>query len=165
MGLGAVGIIGSLASTGLSIYGQMQQAKAAEQAAEYNNKLAQNEATNQELQTSEAIKRQRQNNRSALAEIRTRLAGSGLQADTGTPLTVIGEAAGRMEIDIADAARRSAMQAESLRAQGRMGLWEADQQASASRLNMLATGIQGATSAFGMYQEQKYQGINYRIGK
>jgi hypothetical protein len=29
---------------------------------------------------------------------------------------------------------------------------------------MLATGIQGATSAFGMYQEQRYQGA-YRIGK
>ena len=165
MGLAAIGLIGSVASTGLAIYGQAQQAKAQEAAAKYNNTLAQNEATNQELQTAEAIKRQRQNNRSALADIRTRLSASGVQADTGTPLTVLGEAAGRMEIDIADAARRSAMQAASLRAQGKMGLWEADQAAAAARINMLATGIKGATSAFGMYQEQKYQGINYRIGQ
>lgn len=165
MGLGAIGLIGSVASTGLAIYGQAQQAKAQEAAAEYNNQLAQAEARNTEAEAAEGIKRQRQNNRSALAEIRTRLASSGVQADTGTPLTIIGEAAGRMEIDIADASRRAAMQAASLRAQGKMGLWEAEQASSASRLNMLATGIQGATSAFGMYQEQKYQGVNYRIGK
>jgi hypothetical protein len=164
MGLGAIGLIGSVASTGLAIYGQAQQAKAQEAAAEYNNQLALAEARNSEAETSEAIKRQRQNNRSGLAEIRARLASSGLQADTGTPLSIVGEAAGRMEVDIADAARRAAMQAASLRAQGKMGLWEADQASSASRLNMLATGIQGATSAFGMYQEQKYQGA-YRIGK
>lgn len=164
MGLGAIGLIGSVASTGLAIYGQAQQAKAQEAAAEYNNQLAQAEARNTEVESIEAIKRQRANNRSGMAEIRARLASSGLQADTGTPLSIVGEAAGRMEIDIADAARRAAMQAASLRAQGKMGLWEAEQASSASRLNMLATGIQGATSAFGMYQEQKYQGVNYRIG-
>lgn len=164
MGMGAIGLVGGLASTGLSIYGQHQQGKAAEAAAKYNNTLAEREAANVEAQTSEGIKRQRQGNRSALAEIRARMATSGVQTTTGTPLVLMGETAGRMELSIADAARAANMQATSLRAQGQMGLYEAKQAASAGKLAMLGTGISGLTKAFGQYQEGSYQGLNYRIG-
>ena len=161
MGLAAVGLIGTVASTGLSIYSQHQQAKAAEQAAQYNNELAQREATNRELETAQGIARQRANDRASLADLRTRLAGSGTLTTTGTPLTLMGEAAGRLELGIADAARRANMEASSLRAQGAMGIWEAKQQRSAANLSMLATGISGVSRAFGMYQQDSYQGVNY----
>lgn len=163
MFLGLLGLFGSLASTGFSIFGQYQQAKAAEEAAEYNNKLARAEAANLEAETAEQIKRRRIENRAGLADLRTRLASSGVVTTTGTPLLLQGEAAGRLELQIADAARSASMQAASLRAKGRMGLWEADQMNSASRLSMLGTAIQGIGSAFGKYQSGSYLGIYPRV--
>lgn len=164
MGFGALGIIGTLASTGVAIYGQAQQAKAAQQAAEYNNKLAEQEALNREAETREGTLRQRINNRADLATLRTRMAAGGSRLTTGTPLIVLGDAAGKLELGIQDASRASAMQAAALRAQGKMGLWEADQQGSAAKLQMLGTGVSGITSAFGQYQEGKNLGIYPRIG-
>jgi translation initiation factor 1 (eIF-1/SUI1) len=158
MGLAALGLIGSVASTGLSIYGASQQASAAKQAARYNAAIAEAEAKNQELQTAEGIKRQRMNNRAALSELRNRLANSGTITTSGSPLTVQSETAGRMELAIADAARASAIQAESLRAKGRMGLWEADQMTRAARISMFGTAIGGAASAFGTYSQARYTG-------
>lgn len=158
MGLGAIGLVGTLAATGLQMYGQHQAAKAQTQAAEYNDKLAQGEARNLEVETSVGIQRQRVKNREALASLRNRAAFSGVQTTTGTPLVMAGEAAGRFEMSIQDAARTAAMQTASLRAQGKMGLWEAAQAESASKINMLATGISGAANAFGQYRSGKYQG-------
>jgi hypothetical protein len=165
MGFGAIGLVGSLASTGLQLYGMKQQAKAVTQAAEYNNALAQREAANREAETAQAITRERINQRSALSDLRNRLANSGLQTTTGTPQLLAGEAAGRFEIGIADAARAASMQAASLRAQGKMGLWEAATNKAATKTAMLATGISGVASAFGKYQEGAYQGLYPRIGK
>lgn len=165
MGMGAIGLVGAVASTGLAMYGQRQQAKAQMMAAGYNNQLAENEAANLEAENAERINRQRANNRSSLSDLRNRLAGSGLVTTSGTALMLAGETAGRMEVSIADAARAASIQAASLRAQGKMGLWNAKQSAEASKLAMWGTALQGATSAFGMYQQGSYQGVNYRIGK
>lgn len=164
MGLGAIGLVGAVASTGLQLYGQHQQAKAEEAAAKYNNTLAQREADNVQMQTAEGIKRQRIADREGMAAIRARLAGSGLQTTTGTALNLMATTAGRMELSIADAARASEMQAASLRAKGRMGLWEGQQAASATKLSMFGTAISGATKVASMYQAGSYQGMNYRIG-
>lgn len=159
MGFGAIGLIGTLASTGVQMYGQRQAAQAEMQAAQYNQRLAEQEAANRETETRAGIARQRVSNREALAELRNRMAFSGVQTTTGTPLLVAGESAGRMEIEIQDAARRANIEAASLRAKGRMGIWEAQQAKAATRINLLATGLKGASSAFGQYQDGKYQGI------
>ena len=159
MGMGAIGLIGGLASTGVQLYGMNQQAKAQAAAARYNAGLAEREAANTEAQTTEAIRRKRMNNRAAMAELGNRIAGSGLQGTTGTPLNLLGETAGRMELEIGDAARVAAMQAASMRAQGKMGLWEADVRQQATKTAMIGTAIGGLTSAFGKYQEGSYQGI------
>ena len=161
MGLAVLPLIGSIASTGLSMYGQGQQAKAARQAAEYNNLLAQREADNREKEASQGITRERANQRAALAEISNRLAGSGVQTGTGTPLAIIGETAGRFEVGIADAARAASIQAASMRAKGAMGLWEAGQVSAAARTQMFATGIAGLSGAVSKYQQGTYEGIKY----
>jgi hypothetical protein len=157
--MGAIGMVGTLAATGLQMYGQHQAAKAQTEAAKYNNQLAEDEARNREVETSAGIQRQRVQNRAALASLRNRAAFSGVQTTSGTPLILQGEAAGRFEMGIQDAARTAAMQAASLRAQGRMGLWEAAQASSASKINIAATGISGAADAFGQYRSGKYQGV------
>lgn len=159
MGMGAIGLIGGLASTGLQIYGMHQQGKAAKMTADYNNQLAQTEARNLELETSEGIKRERINQRGYLAELRARMgAGGGIQADTGSALSLMGEAAGRLEIGVADAARKANMQSASIQAQGRMGIWEAKQANKANKIAMIGAGIQGLSSAFGQFQTGKHYG-------
>jgi len=161
--IGLLGLLGTAVSTGFSIFAQNQQAEAAEAAADYNNLLARREADNLERETAEQIKRRRIQNRDALASLRTRLTASGVQTTTGSALLLQGEAAGRLELEIADAARAAAMQAASLRAKGQMALWEGEQAASSARLGMIGTAISGLGSAFGQYQEGSYQGLYPRV--
>lgn len=153
-----VSLTATIASTGAMMYGQKKQADAQEQAAAYNDELAKAEARNLELETHEGIKRERMNQRSAMAAMRNRMASAGTVSDSGTPLKITGETAGRMEIAIADAVRASAMKAASMRAKGKMGLWEADQYSSAAKLSMIGTGLAGVTKAAGQYQDAKYLG-------
>ncbi len=164
MGLDALGRIGGIASTGLSIYGQAQQSKAAQAAAQYNAVLAEREAKNLELQTTESIRRQRINNSGGLASLRNRLGASGVRVDSGVAADTLGEAAARMELSIADAARSASIEATSLRQKGAMGIWEAKQQKKASTLSMIGTGIAGLGNAASQYQQGSYTGIFPRIG-
>jgi hypothetical protein len=165
MGMGALALIGTAVSTGVAIYGQQQQQQAVEQAAEYNNDLAEKEALNKEAETREATRRQRINNRADLAAMRVGMTGQGRQLTTGTPLLLLGDAAGALDLGIADATRAATMQAASLRAQGKMGLWEADQAGQASKLAMIGTGVSGLTRAYGQYQEGSELGMYPRIGE
>ena len=158
MGFGAIGLVGGLLSTGMSIYGTRQQADAAEAVGNYNNTLAEREAANLQSENTENINRQRINNRRNLSTLRLRAAQSGTVTTSGSAARVLEDAAGTMEIGIADAARSANMQAESLIARGRMGIWEAQQQKKAANLSMLAQGLSGLTSAAGT----AYQ--NYRVG-
>lgn len=144
--------------TGVSIYGQQQAAEAQEDAADYNNKLAENEALNEELVAAENIKRARVEKRREMARLRTSLVSTGTLTTSGTPLAILGESSANLELGIADAARASAMQAASFRSQGKMGLWEAGQARRAANLNSVATGIKGASSAASAYSGYKYNG-------
>ena len=158
MGFGAIGLAGGLLSTGLGIYGARQQASAAGAVADYNNTLAQREAANLQSENAENINRQRINNRRNLSTLRLRAAQSGTVTSSGSAARVLEDAAGTMEIGIADAARSANMQAESVLARGRMGMWEAEQQKKAAKLQAFGMGLQGLTSAAGT----AYQ--NYRVG-
>lgn len=138
----------TVVSTAATIYGQQQQAKAETKAAVYNNIVADQEAKNQELQNAEQLKRERIKNRRQLAEIRNQMAGNGLINTEGTPLAILGESSANLNLGIQDAARASAMQAASLRAQGQMGLWEADQGQQAANINSVAAIGDGVSSYY-----------------
>jgi hypothetical protein len=157
--MGALALVGTVASTGLAMYGQHQQSRAQIEAARYNQKLAEIEATHRETEAREGISRAAEQNRSQLSHLRHRLSASGARIDTGTPLALMGEAAGRLHLSIADAGRAAALEARAVREQGRIGLWQAKTAAKASRLNMIATGIQGATSAFQTYDRGQHLGV------
>jgi hypothetical protein len=145
----SVWIIGiTVVSTGVSIYGQQQQAKAATKAAEYNNILADQEAKNVELQNMEQLKRERIKNRRALADIRNRMAQNGVINTEGTSLAILGESSANFNLGIQDAARAANMQAASLRAQGQMGLWEADQGQKAANINSVAAVGEGVSNYY-----------------
>ena len=145
-----------------SIYSSKQQANAAEEAGAYNNELAQREARNRERTAAEAIRRERAANEARLGAIRASLSNSGTLSTEGSPLTVLGESAGRFELGVADAARSASMQAASMRAQGAMGLWEADQRSNAAIMGGVATGIRAAGSMYSDYQSGSQLGMYTR---
>ncbi len=147
----AIAAITTLVSTGVSIYGQQQAAKSQEYAAKYNNKLAENEARNRELESAESQKRMRQQNRREMATLRNNLSGNGTLTTTGTSLNMLGESAGFMDLAIRDAARTSQMEAASIRARGRMGLWEAEQAKRAANISSAGEAFKGISSVVKMY--------------
>lgn len=164
MSFAAIAIATTAVSTGLSIYGQRQADKAASSAASANNAIAEAEARNMEVTTAEAVKRERLNNDSALSALRNRMTGSGFLTTSGSSLLLEAEAAGRLEVGIADAVRSAKMKADSLRSQGVMGLWEAKMSSKASKINMAATAIKGIGSAVSGYKLDKSIGMYPRIG-
>jgi len=153
MSVWVIGIT-TVISTAATVYGQQQQAKAATKAGEYNNILADQEAKNVELQNMEQLKRERIKNRRAMADIRNRMAQNGVLNTEGTPLAILGESSANFNLGIQDAARASNMQAASLRAQGQMGLWEADQGQAAANINSVATGLNGASKAYSTWTDR-----------
>lgn len=122
-------LIASTVGTGIGVYSAIDQAQTAKEAAKYNAEAASAEALNRETLAAESSRRLRAENRRRMATLRNNLAGTGVLSSEGTPLAIIGENAANLELGVQDAARAAAMQAQSLRAQGAMSLWEGDQQA------------------------------------
>lgn len=131
--------VAAVGSAGASIYGQRQAAKAQESAAKHNNKLAEAEARNLELESHEAISRQRRNDKRQLSSIRARLATNGALNTEGTPLAILGETKSNQELAIDDAARASSIRAASIRSAGQMGLWESKIASSAAKTANIGT--------------------------
>jgi regulator of protease activity HflC (stomatin/prohibitin superfamily) len=91
--------------------------------------------------------RQRLRDQREKSAIRARLAQQGTLTTSGTPLLILGEVAANQEIAIQDAVRSANMQAASARAQGTMGLWEAESTSAALTNKSIAAGIEGISSA------------------
>lgn len=153
----SMGIMG--VTTGIKLFGAHQANQAQKSAASYNNRLAQAEARNHELETHEAIKRKRIQNKEILGSMKARLANTGFVSDAGTEPGLVTEAAGRMELEIQDQSRSAQMRADSMRAQGQMGLWEAKQASTASRIGMFNTVLDGYASAHSMTRTNQFYGV------
>lgn len=154
----ALGILFSLASTGLSMFAAHSQGKAAMQQASYSNEIAQQKARNTENEFHERTLRQRRADRETRANITASQAKSGIVTSSGSALRIIGEAAGRQELAIADAARTANASAAADRHRGAIALYEGRQAKSAARMSMLGIGLQGASQAFSTIRTGQYQG-------
>jgi len=151
-------IVSAVAGATTAIISNEKATDAAEDAALRNQQQAEAEARNRELEAAEAIKRQRLRDQREKAAIRARLAQQGTLTTSGTPLLILGEVAANQELAIQDALRAANMQAASARAQGTIGLWEAESTAAALTNKSIAAGIQGLSSAAGGYASASYQG-------
>ena len=136
------------ASTAASADASKDAAKAQEQQGLLAQDAAKKAARNEELQVAENIKRARNNKRRRLARIRKGMLTSGLVFE-GSLEDSFTETAGRMELEIQDAARAGAMNAQNIRAQGDLSLWEGRVAAVSSRMEATGTLLQGATSMAG----------------
>lgn len=131
--------------TGVAVYGQVQQAKTAKAAGEYNAKVAENAALQAEMDSRENIRRKRDDNRRMLAMQRGRYAKAGV-TEAGTPLEVMAETAGLLELDALEMGRQSRIEANRLRSQagydramGKAGAQAAYLSAGATLLNSSAS--------------------------
>lgn len=144
---GIFGLIGGLLSAGLGVYSTLQQGKTAVAGAKYNNILAERESDNLQKENAENIARTRINNRRSLATLRTRAAATGTLTTSGSTAAVLADAAGTLEVGIADAARATAIRAASIRQHGQMGIWDAKQRNKAAKIQAIGQGIAGLTQA------------------
>ena len=142
------GIILGLASTAFSFFGQRQQARAAEQAAEYNARVKENEAIREEQESREERRRIRMAGKKEIAKQRARIAKSGT-AFEGTPLLALAESATNIELGIADEARASGIRQSHLLGQAEIGRFEGAAKATGHRYKAGAHLLSGATRLSG----------------
>jgi len=144
-------------STGISFYGAKQQAKSQKYAAEYNAKVAENEARNVQLQSTEQQKRMRQQNRREMAELRNHVAGGGTLTTSGTTVDLLAENAANLDTQVQDAARQARLQADSLYAQAELSRWEGRQAVQAGKVSAygaLFSGVSNmASTYYGFHQK------------
>jgi hypothetical protein len=135
---GAASAIMTLAGTGMSAMGQMQQGQAAKAQGDYqaavarnNSILAERQAADAEARGAEAERQQRIKTQLVLGKQTSALAASGVQLDEGSSgLDILGDTAQYGELDALTVRTNAAREAWSYRAQG--GNYEAQ-----ARLNEL----------------------------
>ncbi len=142
--LAGMATIGTVASTGMSIYGQKQAQKQSAKIAQHNLNV---EAANREqlkAEGREQLDRDRTRNKRFLAQQRGAQAASGLQMDTGTGLEMEAESAAMLELEALDNQYKMNMGLRD--SQNRSTAIRMDQQAKkrASNINIASTVMGGA---------------------
>ena len=150
-------LIASAAGTYMQYQGQKAQAKAAEQAAEYNSKVQQQQAKHESDVAAENARRKSQDRKRKLASLRARAAGSGVSF-AGSVMDQIDDNAFTLERDIRDGIYTAQRRTANLQAQSQMTLWEGQTQAQAHRTNASATLLSGAGDMAGSIYGMRGQG-------
>lgn len=136
--LAVAALVVSAVGAGVSYYGSQQQAKATERVAEYNAKVQENAAIQQDMEMREQISRTRRENKRLLASQRAGVAASGIEL-TGSPLEVLGANAANLELQAQDMARQATLGVMQGQAQSRATIWEGKQQAAGIRMGAAGT--------------------------
>ena len=148
-----VSAVASATAAGVSYYGQQQQAQAADRMAQYNYavqkqqmemqarmqsiaadqqyqagmqnaQIAQNDATRVEQEARERAKRMRAENERLLGEQRARFGKAGVTSE-GTPLAIMAESAGLMEMAVSDQLYKSDMERTAFLRKADVEKWQA----------------------------------------
>lgn len=138
----AVSVIG----TGVSVYGQQQAAKGAEYTAEYNAKLATQQAAHETEVSTENARRKTRENARIIGLQREAIAASGL-APSGTPLAILGDSVTTLQRDIMDMGYEAAARANQLHSAAAMSLTEGRNTATGLRTSSYATALSDVASA------------------
>jgi type II secretory pathway pseudopilin PulG len=170
--IAAIAIIGSLASAGISYYGQQQQAASAQRMAQYNYsiqrqqmemqarmqsiaadqqyqagmqnaKTMENEGLRVEQEARERARRMRTENERLAGAQRARFGKAGVVME-GTPLMVMAESAGLMELAVADELYKANNERSAFYRKAEVEKW----QAGYSLIDQAAADYNAATSTF-----------------
>jgi hypothetical protein len=146
-----VGAVGSLVSGMMAAAGAQQQAQAQAQQAQYNAAVARNNATAEAYKGAEKSQDIAIKGDYALAHQRAAFAGGGVQVGTGTPVTVFGESAGRIEGDVQAAQYSGRIEAQRWQDQAVLKEMEAINARKAGQIAATGAIIGGITGAAGAF--------------
>ena len=155
MSMVVVGTIVTVVGAGISAYGKYQSGQAQKAMADYNAKLAENEAIAKEQQAHAESLQMRKDKERLQASQRAGFAKSGAIITEGTPLLVMAEQAGIMELDILNAQRNRALESSALRSQATLDKYAGKQAATAGTIGAGATLLSGVGSALMSAAETK----------
>jgi hypothetical protein len=170
--LAGTAILGTLASAGMSFYGQQQQAASAQRLANYNYQVqlqqmqmqaqmqkisaeqqyaaqtqnalaAQNEGLRVEQEARERARRMRSENEKLMGAQRARFGKAGVTSQ-GSPLAVMAESAGLMELAVSDEMYKANLERSAFYRKGAVEEW----QAGYSLIDKAAADYNAATAAF-----------------
>ena len=136
--------------TAVSAYGQYQSGQAQKAAANYNARVQEAQAIQQDMENRENIRRERKSGQGLLSSQRQKLGASGVVIQTGSPLEVLGRTAGELELRAQDAARAGRSNLQYGLSQAQMTKWEGKQAAKAATIGASGTLLQGIGSAMAM---------------
>lgn len=136
--------------TAVSAYGQYQSGQAQKAAANYNARVQEAQAIQQDMENRENIRRERKAGQGLLSSQRQKLGASGVVIQTGSPLEVLGRTAGELELRAQDAARAGRSNLQYGLSQAQMTKWEGKQAATAATIGASGTLLQGIGSAMSM---------------
>ena len=139
----------------VSGYAMHQSGQAQKAMGKYNSDLAKNEAIAKEQQSRfESIQMQKDKERLMSAQ-RAGFAKGGSMITEGTPLLLMAEQAGTMELDILNNQRNRALEAQALRSQSKLDLYAGNQAARVANISAAGTVISGVGSGIGTYMKNK----------
>ena len=138
-----VSAISTAVGAGVSMVGQRNAAKAAEESAEWNADQQRKQARYDESVAQKNMRRERENNKRELARRRASSARGGLM-ETGAVSDNLIEASERHQTEIDDIWEKAATQANTRRAQANMSIWEGQVGKQAAKTAMWGTAIGAA---------------------
>ena len=150
---GAIILMG--VGTAVGAYGQYQSGQAQKAAANYNARVQEAQAIQQEMENRENIRRERKSGQGLLSSQRQKLGASGVVIQAGSPLELLGRTAGEIELRAQDAARAGRSNLQYGLSQAQMTKWEGKQAATAATLGASGTLLQGTGQAISMYKAAK----------
>ena len=135
--------VGSAVSAGAAVYSGIQQKKAAD----YNAKMSEQNAKAIDVQTREAIRRQREQNRAILSAQRASALTSGV-AETGSTLLVAMENARNLERNVTDIATQGNAQRYAAMNQATLSRFQGNAAMTSGILEGTGTLLSGAGQAY-----------------
>ena len=138
-------VAGTAVSAGAAVYSGIQQKKAAD----YNAKMSEQNAKAIDVQTREAIRRQREQNRAILSAQRASALTSGV-AETGSTLLVAMENARNLERNVTDIATQGNAQQYAALNQATLSRMQGRAYQTSGFLQGAGTLLSGAASAMSM---------------
>lgn len=139
-------------STGVSVYSSVQQGKAAEEAGEFNARIAEQEAASNQQRTHENIRRTRTRNRRYLSRQRALIAGRGISLE-GSALQILGKSASNLELEAMDQLGASDLSVNKSMSQASMSRFNGQQAKGASNFQAGASLLSGFSKGVGQVQQ------------
>jgi hypothetical protein len=156
-----IAAIAVAAAVGGGVYayqGAQQQKRTSKAIGEYNQKQAEMDALQTEMENRENVRRKRRENVRLQAVQRARYAKAGV-VEEGTPLEVMAETAGLLELDALEMNRQALGNAARLRAQGKFAKAAGDAGAAAAAMQGNASLLSSVGSAAGQTAQYRQTGV------